>query len=378
MKIAMIVNHYPPGLGGLEFHAHNLARGLAKQGNQVWVLTISDSPGRRTEDGVRVLTGRSHLPVAEVISFPSPGARRGITRFLRAHDIDVVSTHTRFFPMSLIGLRAAHAAGAPVIHTEHGSGFVATPSPVIALGSRVVDLTAGRYVLRRAERVLAVSPQAAAFVKRLGGVDADVFYNAIVPSTYTGEIPQRPGRLVFVGRVVAGKGWSIFLNAVAALRSRGMDVEGELLGDGADLAKARRRVTGLGLDGVVAVRGRVSQDEVRRVLRGATLVNPTILSEGFQTTLLEAIAESGRVVTFDVPGARLLRDSGAPVRVCPDRTEESLIETLAGALYEPDPLASPELITKWTWPVRIGEYIQIVEEVVGAHSSNSPSPKTII
>ena len=255
---------------------------------------------------------------------------------------------------------------------------MATPSPVIALGSRVVDITAGRYILRHADKVLAISPQAAAFVKRLGGVDADVFYNAIVPSTYTGEIPQRPGRLVFVGRVVAGKGWSIFLNAVAALRSRGMDVEGELLGDGADLAKARRRVTGLGLDGVVAVRGRVSQDEVRRVLRGATLVNPTILSEGFQTTLLEAIAESGRVVTFDVPGARLLRDSGAPVRVCPDRTEESLIETLAGALYEPDPLASPELITKWTWPVRIGEYIQIVEEVVGAHSSNSPSPKTII
>ena len=378
MKIAMIVNSYPPRLGGLESHIRNLAHGLAEQGHRVWVLTISDSPGRRTDDGVRVLTGRSHLPVAEVISFPSPGARRGITRFLRAHDIDVVSTHTRFFPMSLIGLRAAHAAGTPVIHTEHGSGFVATPSPVIALGSRVVDITAGRYILRHADKVLAISPQAAAFVKRLGGVDADVFYNAIVPSTYTGEIPQRPGRLVFVGRVVAGKGWSIFLNAVAALRSRGMDVEGELLGDGADLAKARRRVTGLGLDGVVAVRGRVSQDEVRRVLRGATLVNPTILSEGFQTTLLEAIAESGRVVTFDVPGARLLRDSGAPVRVCPDRTEESLIETLAGALYEPDPLASPELITKWTWPVRIGEYIQIVEEVVGAHSSNSPSPKTII
>ena len=179
MKIAMIVNSYPPRLGGLESHIENLAHGLAEQGHRVWVLTISDSPGRRTDDGVRVLTGRSHLPIAEVISCPSPGARRAITGFLRAQAIDVVSTHTRFFPMSLVGLRAAHAAGVPVIHTEHGSGFVATPSPVIALGSRAVDLTAGRYVLRRAERVLAVSPQAAAFVKRLGGVDADVFYNEI-------------------------------------------------------------------------------------------------------------------------------------------------------------------------------------------------------
>ena len=148
-----------------------------------------------------------------------------------------------------------------------------------------------------------------------------------------------------MGQVVAGKGWSIFLNAVVALRSRGMDVDGELLGDGAELDEARRRAGELGLDGVVAVRGRVSPDEVRRALRGATLVNPTTLSEGFQTTLLEAIAESGRVVTFEVPGARLLHDSGAPVRICPDRTAESLIGTLADALAAPDPPAPPELIT---------------------------------
>ena len=234
MKIAMIVNSYPPRLGGLESHIHNLAHGLAKQGHRVWVLTISDSPGRRTDDGVRVLTGRSHLPVAEVISFPSPGARRAITGFLRAQAIDVVSTHTRFFPMSLIGLRAAHAAGVPVIHTEHGSGFVATPSPVIALGSRVVDLTAGRYVLRRAERVLAVSPQAAAFVKRLGGVDADVFYNAIAPSAYADRAPQRPGPQGHALRQDRGHGCAENQHTLPAAprppRVRGADGRGQGLG----------------------------------------------------------------------------------------------------------------------------------------------------
>ena len=78
---------------------------------------------------------------------------------------------------------------------------------------------------------------------------------------------------MFVGRTVAGKGWDVFLDAVAALHSRGTDVDGELLGDGAELDEARRRAGELGLDGVVAVRGRVSPDEVRRALRGATLVN---------------------------------------------------------------------------------------------------------
>ena len=369
MKIAVITNRYPPRVGGVEFHVENLARGLTQEGHQVWVLTIDDAPGRRSEGAVQVLTGVSHLPVAEVIAFPSLGSTRRIAAWLRAHRIDVVSTHTRFFPMSLVGLRAAHAAGVPVVHTEHGSGFVAASSPVIALGSRTVDLTAGRYVLRHADRVLAVSPQAADFVKRLGGVDADVFYNAIAPATCTGDVPQRPGHLVFVGRMVAGKGWDTFLEAVAALRDRGVEVDGELLGGGSDLEKARHRATELGLDDVVAVRGRVGQDEVRGALRGATLVNPTVLSEGFQTTLLEAIAEAGRVVTYEVPGARLLHDSGAPVRICPHRTLDSLIATLADALIAPDPLASSELVTQWTWPVRAREYSRIVQDVVRSRAA---------
>ena len=106
-----------------------------------------------------------------------------------------------------------------------------------------------------------------------------------------------------------------------------------------------------------------------RTRSAATLVNPTVLSEGFQTTLLEAIAEAGRVVTYEVPGARLLHDSGAPVRICPHRTLDSLIATLADALIAPDPLASSELVTQWTWPVRAREYSRIVQDVVRSRAA---------
>lgn len=365
MKLAVVTNTYPPRTGGLEFHIQNLARELTGQGHSVYVLTIADgATGTRRDGGVEVLTGHSHLPIADVISFPGLGTARRIADFLRAEGIEAVSTHTRFFPMSLVGLRAARRAGLPTIHTEHGSGFVASTSPVIAAGSRAVDLSWGRYVLRGADRVLAVSPQAADFVTRLSGVPAEVFYNAITPPVDGARHSDRPGHLVFVGRVVDGKGWEAFLEAVAALRGRGLEVDGELLGDGADLALARRRAADLGLGGVVDVPGRVSAQEVRERLDGATLVNPTVLSEGFQTTLLEAVAEGGRVVTFEVPGARLLRDSGAPVSICAQRTTASLVESLEGLLACPPPPAAPGLITPWTWPVRARQYSQIVQEVL--------------
>lgn len=367
MRIAIVTNTYPPRLGGLENHIEHLSYNLVEQGHQVWVLTIAPTRESRNDDGVEVLTGRSHLPIAEVISFPSLGATRHIAAFLRTHDVELVSTHTRFFPMSLVGLRAAIKAGIPAIHTEHGSGFVASGSPVIMVGSRVVDVTMGRYVLRHATKVLAVSPQAAAFAARLGGVEAQVFYNAITPPLPDVVRVDRPGHLVFVGRVVPGKGWDSFLAAVAALRDRGLDVDGELLGDGAQLPAARRMATSLGLDGVVDIRGRVDPEEVRVSLAGSTLVNPTVLAEGFQTTLLETIAEQGRVVTFDVPGAQLLRESGAPVFVCAERSTESLVESLGRMLADPLPVAGEEILAPWLWPVRAREYVDIAQQVLDAY-----------
>ena len=118
MRIAIVTNCYPPRLGGLEIHVENLAHGLTDEGHEVTILTIAPDPGARVDGRVSVLTGRSHLPVADVISFPNPGTTRAITAFLRRERIELVSTHTRFFPMSYVGLRAAQRADLPVIQNS--------------------------------------------------------------------------------------------------------------------------------------------------------------------------------------------------------------------------------------------------------------------
>ncbi len=364
MRIAFVVNTYPPRLGGLEQHLLHLTQGLAKLGHEVTVLTVGTPTGTRTDNKVKVLTGRANFPVADVISFPNLGARRRITAFLRSGNFDVVSVHTRFFPMSFVGVRAARAARIPAVHTEHGSGFVASDSPIIGPASKLVDLTLGRYVLRHAARVLGVSQEAAAFAERLGAPHADVFYNAITPSEATEKPADRPGHLVFVGRMVPGKGWDSYLEAVTNLRAQGHRVSGEMLGAGADLDAARELAKKLGVDGVVALPGRVPADQVRTSLAGATLVNPTVLSEGFQTTMLEAVAESGRVVTFPVPGAEVLREAGMPVVITGERTASSLTHALDSYLREPPVLAAPDLINAWTWPQRVREYAAILDDVV--------------
>ena len=399
MRVAFIVNNYPPRTGGVELHVRSLAAELVQAGDEVTVVTLGTDTGWRRDPvaddrAVDVLTLPEHFRVADILGFPSFGTRRHLTKLLRERGIDVVSVHTRFFPMSFVGLLAARAASLPVIHTEHGSDHVTSDSAVVRVASRLVDFTLGRAVLRGADTVLGVSERVTAFVRRLAGVDATVFYNAIDSDAATqrdavpdavrdaagshlsdpSERADRPTHLVFVGRIVAGKGWPDYLESVAAMRQAGQEVTGEVLGDGAEMPKLRERIAELGLEDVVAVRGRVQQAEVREALRGATLVNPTTLSEGFQTTLLEAIAERGRVVTYEVPGAETLSAEGANVRITARRDAAALTSAVAELIAHPGDPAPPGFIDRWTWPTRAAEYRALCEAVIAAHLAASPPP----
>lgn len=366
LHIAFVVNNYPPRTGGLEKHVSSLARALVERGVRVTVVCLGVTPGWREDDGVRVLTLPEHVRIADVLGFPGFGTRRKLTKLLQDIGANVVSVHTRFFSMTWVGGRAAKRAGLPLVHTEHGSGFVAGGSLLIRVASRVVDLTLGRGALRRADQVLGVSQEVVDFVEKLAGVRAHVFHNAIdaVPRPLPAH-DDRPEHLVFVGRMVSGKGWDVVLDVVAGLRAskHAPRVQATLLGDGPEFAAMRAQIASRGLESVVHAPGRVSADVVRDTLRGSTLVNPTVLSEGFQTTLLEAIAEEGRVVTYPVAGAHDLRAQGAPVVVTEARDPEELQNAVADVIANPPPLAAPGLIDQWTWTSRVEQFIEVCADM---------------
>jgi len=283
--------------------------------------------------------------------------------------VTAVSTHTRFFPMSLVGLLVAKGLQVPLIHTEHGSAHVRGVPLFISIASRVVDVTIGRAILRRASAVLAVSEQVADFVRRLAGVSSILFYNAIdAPEMETkSEYEADANRFVFVGRIVPGKGWDDLLDASKMLRDElpEMRFTVEILGDGPDLPRLTERVKRLGLTDVVIVRGRVSKAGVHAALCGAVLVNPTRLAEGFQTTLLEALAAGGQVVTYPAPGVKRLRDDGAPVWIAKRTSIEELARLMIQSRTQPLPRLSADALNRWTWPQRSRQYVGILDLLHG-------------
>lgn len=370
MHVAFVVNNYPPHIGGVERHVKSLADALVALGDRVTVVTLASGDPERIEGGVRVLRHPSRLRIGDVLSFPLPGETRRLVRRLRADGVDVISTHTRFFPMSVVGMRVARRLGVPAIHTEHGSDFVRGVSPIVALGSRLVDVTLGRNVLRSVDRVLAVSEQVQAFVRRLAGVDSIVFYNAIDVDRWLSP-PHRPERLAFVGRIVGGKGWDVLLDALEIIHGEyDISVDCDIYGEGPQSSALQSAVDHRGLGDRVALHGNVSPEVLARGLRGAVLVNPTILAEGFQTTIIETVAAGGQVVTYDVPGARALADDGAPVRIV-EQGASALAAGIAAALKGPLPGYPPEKLRGWSWAMRGGEFRAIAAGLLGRRGTRA-------
>ncbi len=369
MKFAFIVNNYPPRIGGVELHVQALATELVQQGHQALVVTLADRVTTSLDNGIMVNTLKEHFRTADILGFPGLGTSRKLAKLLKAESIDVVSIHTRFFPMSYVGLRAGLLAKIPVIHTEHGSDHVSSESPIIRWVSRIVDYTFGRAVLRRATRVLGVSEEVVKFVKSLAHVEATLFYNAIqLPSSPLSLRMKHPGHFVFVGRLVQGKGWETFIDGLHALQQRENSFRATIVGSGPDLSRVEDQIREFDLGNQVTVLGQIPQVDVREILRGSTLVNPTTLSEGFQTTLLETVGEGGRVLTYPVPGAKTLQSDGAPVQITSSRSPEQLVQLMADSLNEDWRPASFTLIEKWCWPIRAFEYATIAQRIAAKTS----------
>lgn len=370
--IAFVVNNYPPKIGGLEQHVYQLAHHLAELGHRVTVIALDNSHIGVEHGPVTVHRLRGSRTVAGVFSAPFPGTKRRLYRLLRDQGVTLISVHTRFFPMSFVGLGLGKALGVPVVHTEHGSDHVKGVSPFVGVVSRLVDRTMGRYILQHATGVLAISTGAQEFVQRLAGVPSVVFHNAIDTKFFRARpVNMLRQRLLFLGRIVPGKGWELTLKVGEYLQKYFPDIEVHFIGDGIERQKLLTSLASSPLAENAVYHGYLSAPDINDVLANGILLNPTLLSEGFQTTLLEAIASGAAVVSTPVAAARYLAEEGAEVRIVRSRETEAWSAEVQDLLMKgwDEPLEG--LIETFDWKSRAQEFVNIAEEV---QASAGPHP----
>ncbi len=314
--------------GGVGAHVADLAKGLRTQGWQVRVA----APAVVTQ---RFALADEQTPALDlrVGSRPSPVADVRAIAALRRQMVEAEVVHAhglRAGAMAVIArccmrpAKSAKSAKSAKMRARHTPALVVTShnsAPSGGLSGRVYALLA-RIVERGADSLLVVSPDLHPMRPHVHRLSAEMA--VVAASGGFGSAPPfvpadrdagrrglgvQPSQTVImsVGRLAPQKAMHRVISVVTALRDRGYDVSGVIVGEGPEREALQNQVDAA--HAPVMLLGR--RDDVPDLLVAADIVVSSALWEGQPVWLQEALALGAAIVATDVGGSRAMIGDGA-------------------------------------------------------------------
>lgn len=315
----MVAPYYPPHIGGVESHVHDLARYLVGQGDDVTILTSRYAkvlPALERREGVVVR--RVATPVQALRTPFMPRVHQEVLD----GTWDVVHSHTPPPFTAYFACTGANAAGVPHVLTYHCDDEITLP----AIGPVLVALyreSLGRFTLSHSDQVV-VSTRSYASTSRLvwryepevigAAIDAERFSPRVDGARVRAQLripPPEEGHMVlYVGRLVPHKGVKFLLEALPDMRPTAHLV---VVGTGPWEETLRETARAMGLRDRVTFVGAVPWSELPMYYRAADVaVLPSISRlEAFGLVGLETMASERPVVLSDIPGVREVITDGS-------------------------------------------------------------------
>jgi glycosyltransferase involved in cell wall biosynthesis len=301
----------PEASGGAERAAWETYRRLGAAGATVHV--VSAAHGKPHDDpGVEVtaIKGYDLSRVAGGYFAPAPAAFGVTARLVREFRPDALLANTIHYTSCLAAAHQRVKTGLPLVVTAQLGPLDHLPALTRVMGG-AYERVFGRYVLRRADAVLAVSESVREHVIALGatpssvslapnGVDHDRF--GLTP-VEAGDDPL----VISVGRLLTNKGSHLLVEAVGTLNREGVTCQLALVGDGPLRKDLEARVDELGVRDRVQFVGHVRDPEAW--LAKAAIVVRASYTEGLSLAVIEAMAAGRCNIVSDIaPNRELITD----------------------------------------------------------------------
>ena len=318
--------------GGVRAHLADCARLLAADGHDV----IVEAPAA-VLDTLDVEPARAEA--LEIGPRPSLNDTLAVARLRRlGRRADVLHAH---------GLRAGALAALALGRRRRGRTRLVVTLHNLTVGGRLTTLVGDRLerlIARRADLVLAVSPDLAERARVLGAPQVELAIIPAVPPQQPAEPspsdaaapedawPRGGARLLTVARLAPQKGLPLLLE-VAAILSREVDAgrlaafTWALAGDGPGREQAAERIAAEQLP--VTLLGRRS--DAPALMEAADIVVQTSLWEGQPLTIQEALRAGTAIVATDVGGTAVTSRGGA---VLVDPQAQAIAEALRTLLSD--------------------------------------------
>lgn len=353
MRIAFFTRCLPEhGLGGMEIHAEQVARGLADRGHEVIVYTTRlSTPASDREEGnlhVRYLPGtkpRSYFRGYWTAS------RRAFLEDHRRAPFDVAYSESAG-AFGVLGLPRSPVpvvvflVGTPGMEMRSKLRHVRSFRNIAGAAWNLINLVQSRRLLPRATRILCESEGMRAWALREMPLDPariTVGRLGVDVRRFTPEGPvlaalrDLPGTtIVMGGRLELEKGFDIALRALIGAAKHRDDFSVGLIGSGSQEGPLRALAKPLAERGRFYFSGPIPHDRLAEMYRVASIyLMPTRRHEGSALSIVEAMACGCVVIASRIGGLATLFDEGEDGLLVPPDDPEALRIAVEELLDDP-------------------------------------------
>ena len=371
---------YLPHMGGVERYTYNLAKTLKEKGNNVIVVTsrIDDLPESEMMDGIKVY----RLPCINLLDGRYPVLKfwnkryRMIKKRLKKYPIKFVLVNTRFYLHSLAGVKFGYKNKIKTIMVDHGTSH-------LSVHNKIFDTIGGwwEHIItwrdkRYCKEFYGVSLASCEWLKHFHIEAKGALYNALNMDEINDliensskdvrkkhNIPENAKVIAFTGRLLEEKGIIPLISSVEKICEKRDDVYLVLAGDG----PLEEYVNEHKSDHIIPV-GRLEYPDVISLLVESDIFCMPSFSEGFSTSVLEAVACNCYVITTERGGSKEIIVSKDYATIIKNNKEKLVYDALVEVLD--DDFAREKacknsydkLINEFTWEVTTDKVIKIANK----------------
>lgn len=380
-KYCIFSAQYLPTIGGVERYTYNIAKKLIKKGNEVVVVTSNVDNLKEhevTEEGIEIY----RLPCINLLNGRYPVLKFNksffrLNKMVKEINPDLIIVNTRFYIHSLYAVRLAKKVKVRSITIEHGTNHLTVNNKFFDKIGAIFEHLLTSCVKHYCKEYYGVSEACNDWLRHFNIKAKSTIYNAIDLDEIT-SLLERPTEnyrknyninsddivITFTGRLVKEKGILNLIAAVKRINEKNKNVYLFIAGNGI-LEKEVKKLT----DDNIILLGQITFDKIVALLKESNIFCLPSESEGFPTSVLEAVACKCFVITTERGGAKeLIVNKEFGIIMNSNDSEviyKNLINVLNDKTYIDDAIEKSytRLVENFTWEKTAQKVCEICENI---------------
>lgn len=315
MRILIATHRAYPTLGGLEKHVHDSAVMICENDTNIEILNLAFNTKGNIDNKITenfniksikslfILNDSMPLPIFSSFKYYST---------IKNFKPDVIHTHGRYFPSTVIAYIYAKQNKVPIIHTEHIEAEIQFSNPIIKkFVNYLIDIFA-KKLYKFATQTTAVSSPAVDFLTKRYKQQTILIPNFISPlylntlkisSTnkydLSSQLDKNKVNMYFPYRLVSSKGYSEAIQL--ALNNNWINLF--IAGDGEGRQKVQKVANH---NSNINYLGKLKFEDSINVLQQVDVLLNLSSQEGLSTTILEALFFEKAIIATPIPSNKYL------------------------------------------------------------------------